>query len=163
LLVLDADGLIKLHRAEVLELIAQEFECVVPPAVYREVVTRGRERHHPDVDDIERIVNSKMTVWSHPIAAGTDAGMGPGETEVLDLLAELYRRSLRPVVVSDDRAFIAILSRMGQAFFLPAVLIVELARSGTLTQGEAAQSLGRLQPFIRDTQYRQAIRDIERL
>ena len=52
-LLIDADGLIKLNRAGVLSQVTASFACLVPRAVFDEVVTEGKARHYEDATAIE--------------------------------------------------------------------------------------------------------------
>lgn len=40
MLILDADGLIKLNRSGLLELVTQSYESLVPAAVFNEAVVK---------------------------------------------------------------------------------------------------------------------------
>ena len=48
MLIFDADGLIKLNRSGVLELVTRNYESLVPTAVFNEAVVRGALRGHED-------------------------------------------------------------------------------------------------------------------
>lgn len=65
-LLLDADALIKLHLAGILEDIAGTFDCIIPEGIFHEVVTRGKQFHHPDAESIGKIIEAGIAVQSSP-------------------------------------------------------------------------------------------------
>jgi len=157
-LLLDADGLIKLNRAGVLIQLAETHPCVIPGAVYDEVVTRGKVHLYPDADAIEAAVAGRVAVM--PVQHGPgepEFGLGAGERGILDLLPQLDDA----FVVSDDRRFLTVLSMRGIAFLTPADMLVVLARQGVLTEAEARAALERLRPAIRTKAYWDARQDLE--
>ncbi len=155
-LLLDADGLIKLHRAGVVGQMVKAFQCTVPEAVYHEVVTRGKERLHRDAEEIEHILGGKAEVVRTQQAQG-ETGLGAGEMAVLTLAVQ----DQSAIVVSDDRRFLALLSARGLRFLTPADLLVVLARQGILVKKEAKKALERLRPMIRAAAFWQAKEDLE--
>ena len=60
--ILDADGLIKLNHAGVLERVAETYSCVIPEAVYDEVVTQGKARRYMDAEAIEVALTQRVQV-----------------------------------------------------------------------------------------------------
>lgn len=155
-LLLDADGLIKLHRAGVLGQMVNAFRCTVPEAVYHEVVTRGKERLHQDAEEIEHILGEEVEVIRTEQAYG-ETGLGAGEMAVLTLAVQ-YQNA---IVVSDDRRFLALLTVRGLRFLTPADLLVVLARRRILTKGEAQKALERLRPMVRAVAFWEAREELE--
>jgi hypothetical protein len=158
-LLLDADGLIRLHRAGVLTGALSTFIAVVPQAVYDEVVARGKARLHGDAEAIEDALRkSSAEIGPKGDPEVPVAGLGAGELAILGLLAT--ERDL--VVVSDDRRFLAVLRDRGHRFLTPTDVLLLLWQRGALTQSEASQVLDRLRPSIRTPAYWEARQDIER-
>ena len=155
-LLLDADGLIKLHRAGVLGRMVKAFRCTVPEAVYHEVVTRGKERLHQDAEEIEHILGEEVEVVRIEQAHG-EMGLGAGEMAVLTLAVQ-YQSA---IVVSDDRRFLATLTVRGLRFLTPTDLLVVLASQGILDKEEAKKALERLRPMVRAAAFWQAKDDLE--
>lgn len=155
-LLLDADGLIKLHRAGVLNLVAEAFTCTVPEAVFHEVVTRGKERLHQDAEEIERIISEVVEV-ARTEQEQAEPGLGAGEMAVLVLSVQ----GQDAIVVSDDRRFLSLLSARGLPFLTPADLLAVLANQKALTRAEAREALEQLRPMIRAAAYWEAREDLE--
>ena len=156
-LLLDADGLIKLHRAGVLMHVVRAFACSVPLTVYEEVVTRGKARLHQDAEAIESVLADRVTVLAVERHENPEPGLGAGELGILSLLSQ----ERGATVVSDDRRFLTALTREGAAFLTPADMIVVLVRRGILTRDEAREALDRLRPMIRVAAYWDARQDLE--
>lgn len=158
-LLLDADGLIKLHRAGVLAVAVRTFNCVVPQAVYEEVVVRGRARLHDDAEAIEAILGgSSVVVRTEPYLQQLEIGLGAGELGILGLLPG----EQNAVVVSDDRRFLAVLKSRGVRFLTPADILPLLWRRAALTQAQAREALERLRPSIRLAAYWDTRQDLDR-
>ena len=155
-LLLDADGLIKLHHAGVVGRMVRAFRCTVPEAVYHEVVTRGKERLHQDAEEIEQILGEEAKVVRTEQVYG-ETGLGAGEMAVLTLAVQ----DQDAIVVSDDRRFLALLTARRLRFLTPADLLVVLARQRILTKGEACKALERLRPMVRAAAYWEAKEDLE--
>lgn len=158
-IVLDADGLIKLSQAGVLEHVAQAFQCVIPDAVYHEAVTKARERQYRDAEEIERVVKSAMTIQPTATLDMPEFGLGAGETAVLALAAQQEGES---TIVSDDRRFLAFLNRQGVPFLMPSALIAMMAQQGFLTMSDAREILERLRPLIREAAFQRALQELEK-
>lgn len=153
-LLLDADGLIKLHRAGILAQVARLFTCIVPSEVYQEVVTQGKERWYADAREIEDIVNSgAISRLSTPAPQLEAPGLGSGEKGVLGLFSQVEGA----IIVSDDRRFLTLLDQMGISSLTPAALIVLMDQQGHLAMGEARGALERLRPFIRGEGFTKAM------
>lgn len=159
-LLLDADGLIKLHRAGVLAVALKTFDCVVPQAVYEEVVVRGRARLHDDAEAIEAILggSSIVVARTESYLQQLEIGLGAGELGILSLLPG----EQDAVIVSDDRRFLAVLKARGARFLTPADILPLLWRRAALTQAEAREALERLRPSIRLAAYWDARQDLDK-
>lgn len=153
---LDADATIKLHRCGVLANLVGAFSCTMPQAVYDEVVTMGKARLHQDADSIERTIRGTVTVLPTVKRHEPALGLGAGELGILDLLAE----ETDPLVVSDDRRFLTLLTAQRIPFLTPADMLVLLARRGVLNKTEANEALRRLRPLIRSAAYQDASQDL---
>ena len=154
-LLLDSDGLIKLHRAGVVSHVIRAFDCIIPQTVYDEVVTQGRARLHQDAEALETALSGTVAVVPVHIRR-SESGLGAGELGILSLLAE----TPDAIVVSDDRRFLTVLATQGTPFLTPADMVVVLARRDLLTGDEARQALDRLRPVIRLAAYWDARQDL---
>ncbi|MDO8689797.1 MAG: hypothetical protein Q7R39_07260 [Dehalococcoidia bacterium] len=156
-LLMDADGIIKLHRAGVLAHVIGTFPCTIPQAVYDEVVTRGKATLHQDAEEIETIISGVVSVLPAQRHQQPELSLGAGELAILSAIPQ----DEDSIVVSDDRRFLSILTTRGAEFLTPADMLVVLARRGVLTGTEAGEALERLRPVIRVAAYRDARKDLE--
>lgn len=156
-LLLDADGLIKLHRAGVLQQVVRFFACAVPMTVYDEVVTNGKARLHRDAEAIEGTLAGVIQILPVQVHPQPQSGLGAGELGILSLLSQ----EQESVVVSDDRRFLALLAIRGAPFLTPADVLVVLARRGILNRDAAREALDQLRPAIRLAAYWDARNDLE--
>ena len=168
--VCDADGLIKLAKAGILEAFARRVDLLVAPTVYREAVEEGKARGHPDAWEIEQVLREHGRILQPPRGGRTrpqtpeapaiealPLGAGERETWVV------FVREKADAVLSDDRGFLHALEAQGIPYLTPAAALVGLARQGTLSRSEALRALERLRPWIRREQYEAARRDLEAL
>ena len=163
-LLFDADALIKLQRSDILEHVARTFDCIIPEAVYHEVVTRGRLFNHSDAEAIDRIIQSGMVVQP-PMGVATpdiaeSIGVDAGEKDVLGLFYS-SPAEVETIIISDDRRFLALLHRLEIPALIPADFIVLMARQGFLVQREARNALEQIRASIRETAYRQVLKELE--
>lgn len=154
---MDADATIKLNRSGVLGSLVRAFPCLMPQAVYEEVVTRGKSRLHRDADDIESIISGVVNVVPTQEREQPETGLGAGELGILDLLSE----QTDAIVVSDDRRFLTVLLARGVPFLTPADVVVLLARRGIVSKANASAALERLRPLIRLAAYHEAREELE--
>jgi len=157
LFLLDADATIKLHRSGILATVVGACPCTMPQAVYDEVVTRGKAWLHQDAEAIEAIIRGAVTVVPTQEREQPETGLGAGELGILDLLAQ----ETDPIVISDDRRFLSLLSLQGFPFLTPADVLVWLAKRGVLRRTEAREALELLRPLIRVAAYHDARHDLE--
>lgn len=130
----------------------------MPQAVYDEVVTRGKVRLHQDAGAIEAIIAGAVTIVPGQTRGQSETGLGIGELGILDLLDQ----ETDPIVVSDDRRFLTVLSMRGIPFLTPTDILVLLAKRSVLSRTEAREALERLRPLIRVAAYYDAREDLER-
>ena len=167
--LLDADALIKLNRAGVLEHVARTFECIVAEAVYHEVVTRGRAFHHPDAEELDRIIRESIAV--QPSVSGASdildsrgmPGVDAGERGVLDVYHSLSAGSAGEdlIIVSDDHRFLALLDHLEIPALVPMDFIVLMVRQGFLSRKEGRNAVEQMRPLIREAAFQRAWQDLE--
>jgi hypothetical protein len=155
-LLLDADALIKLNRAGVLETILEALDCVAPEAVYDEVVTEGRARKYADADVIGEMLSRLCDVVKTRGSETARRGLGRGELAVL----ELANHERDATVVSDDRDFLAVLDSLNLESLMPAGLLVVLARTRTISLQRADDALEKMRGLISVQNYDAARSDL---
>lgn len=133
------------------------YPCTMPQAVHDEVVTQGKARLHQDAEAIEAIIAGAVTIVTTQEREQPETGLGAGEIGILDLLDQ----ETDPIVVSDNRRFLTLLSMRGIPFLTPADILVLLAKGGVLPRREAREALERLRPLIRVAAYHEAREDLE--
>jgi predicted nucleic acid-binding protein len=162
--VLDSDGLIKLAKAGGLGKLMETWDCLIPRAVYEETVQRGKEAAYSDAEEIDQLVRGHVLEppSEHPqaemILAGAES-LGRGEREAL----HLFFVEGADAVISDDRAFLAVLERADLPYLPPALVLVELTRCGGIGIGEAVEVLERMKGLIRPAVYERARENLEAL
>ena len=166
--ILDANALINLYRAEILSLIYLATECIVPAEVYAEAVTNGQMAGYPDSSGIAEIIGP-CTEELMEIPTELD-NMGLGEAAVLTLYVE---RRAEPsnsgdIIVSDDRQFLRRLTRFevrgGEPFFLnTAHFVVDCAEAGRITKSQALSAILRIRSRIPTAFFNSAIHRLELL
>jgi len=163
-LVCDADGLIKMNKAGILEMVARHAEVLLGPEIFREAVEEGKARGYPDAFEIE-LVSKQFTLKRphvHPQADRIlrERELGSGEREAL----QLYLSEEAEAIVSDDQAFLSLLEAHSVPYLTPAAIVVLLAERGILRPLEKAyEALERLRPLIRQEQYRAAYGDLREI
>jgi len=163
LLVCDADGLIKLAKAGLIEVLLGYVEIIVGPQVWREVVEDGMARGHEDAAVVAGHASQmtlappdEVAVASLPESAGR---LGAGEREAWALQVDRSAHA----VVSDDRAFLSLLALAGVPFLTPAAVVVLLLELGVLSQENGRSALERLRPYVRQEQYQLVIDALTKL
>lgn len=161
-IVCDADGLIKMQKAGLLALLAQEAELLIGPQVFQEAVTEGKQRGYADAAALEQLLEAHAIrprpVPAHPRATALlpPGTFGEGERETL----HLYYHAQADGILSDDRGFLTLLTAQQIPFFTPAAALVALGTWGVLAVPEAFAALERLRPLIRQEHYAAAHADV---
>jgi len=140
--VMDADCLIKLTKANLKELVCSAITVVIPYAVRAEVVDNAGP--HPDAEMIRRNIKSRQL-----IVKGEQARYAEGEEAALDL----FQRGAYDALCSDDRRFIRRLRILNIPYITPAVFVAILLKQGRLTMKEAQEKLELLAPYISEDEY----------
>ena len=109
LILIDADALIKLHRAGILEHTSRVFDCIIAQEIYHEVLLKGREFNHSDADEIDKIIQSGIRIESSMIGETQDIAYAPGvDAGEKGLLGLFYSSSTEDeiTIISDDPALL---------------------------------------------------------
>lgn len=93
-IISDASTLILLEKIKLLASILKKDRIIIPPAVYREAVTKGKEKNHPDAFEIgKKIENKSIQVIEVKNKCKineikTNFNLADGESEAIVLLHE---------------------------------------------------------------------------
>jgi hypothetical protein len=156
--VIDADCLIKLNLAGLLSRLVDNFSCVVPKAVYNEVVVEGRAHGHRDADQIDMILTKANIIGAEEAEQlRRSPGLGAGESSVFHVLSNFADAT----AISDDRQFLGVLALLNAPYFSTADIVVYLVRARVVTTAEAYVALEKLRPAINPTDYREALVKLE--
>lgn len=140
--LMDADCLIKLTKANLKELICKNFSVHIPQKVKEEVVDNAKGR--PDADLInENLDKGMLTVCK------SSAHTRKGEDSVFTI----YKTGEFDAICSDDKRFIRRLRLFDIAYVTPAVFIAIMLRNGKIEISEACEKMDLLEPFISDDEY----------
>ena len=80
-----------------------------------------------------------------------------GETQALYLALESEEAA---AIVSDDRRFLGLLSELSVPFLVPSHVILAMARDGFLSARDSKNALDTLRPFIRSSDYVEALEEL---
>lgn len=160
--VLDSDGLIKLAKADTLEVVLKAWDCLVPQAVYVETVERGIRAAYPDALAIRDVLQPQTVRPMVHQPRGTmllqhKRSLGRGEQESL----HLFFRARAHAIISDDAAFVTVLDQAGVPYLPPALVLLELVHHQQLEPRAALEGLERMRALIRPEIYRMARSDLE--
>jgi predicted nucleic acid-binding protein len=119
-------------------LVIAGAQVWIPPAVYREVITRGGTR--PDALEAARLVHASQIHRADATSMGEELEdlqyyhLGPGEREALTLTAHVAEDA---VFVTDDFLALVVAQRLGLPSTLFLDFVVGRARRGELRAAEA--------------------------
>lgn len=165
-IILDSDGLIKLQKAGLLELLASRCDCIIPEAVYKESVVEGKKGLYEDAFLIEEIVHEKIdrieidkpTDEMEEIDKDKIRSLGEGEKEVF----RLYVQEEADAVVSDDRAFLNMLDRSENIeYFTPCNVIQIMYRKEIITKKEALTCMDKIKELVRNDVHKKVTKKIK--
>ena len=155
--MLDSDAWIKLYKSGLLGKVCEAFDCMMTVPVFEEVVLAGMRASYEDASAINALVVQKrarmLPRWGikHHLPV-----IGNGEASVLDACVRLGCAA-----VSDDARFISLLEKRGVAFHTPASLIVGMCLGKIAGRKEAAEALGLLRPWIRESVFQASLKALE--
>jgi predicted nucleic acid-binding protein len=159
-IVADADGLIKLGKSGALGRLLSAAEILVPRSVYREGVEAGKKEMYEDAFELEKVlgeggaevVEDQQDERAEKLLKGVTS-LGAGERAALHVL---FAREA-DAVLTDDRAFLNVLGRVGIRTLTPAAAIVSLFESDRLFRAEAIEALGSIEGLLREEVYEAAM------
>jgi len=162
-IVFDSDGLIKLTKAECLQILLEHFTCSITKEVYEETAIKGMERLYDDAFQIEELVKKgmlnveKMKNNKQAQQILKSSGVGRGEASSL----HLYFNTNARAIISDDRIFLNLLEQNNIPFITPADLIIRLIELNLISKDEAVEALNKLKPYVSKKNYNNAKENLE--
>jgi len=161
-LVVDADCLIKLAKSGVLRRLLERFRCFISDVVYEEVVVRGKSRLYEDaflVDEFvaEGLLKVRSVKRDERVLGMLVRSIGKGEASTLMLFFNLGADA----ILTDDKAFIRILTRHRIPFITSSRVIVRLVKLGVIGRDEGIEALNKLKPYITREDHLAAVRAIK--
>jgi len=161
--VFDSDGVIKLTKSGVIEVVLDRFECFISEDVQRESVTSGIERLYEDAFQIESFIHRKLLTVSEfkedenakSILKDVE-GLGIGEVSTLHLFFNLSASA----IISDDYAFLKLLRRNEIPFIIPTDLVARMAELNILTKESALTALENIKTYVKKDNYQISKRNI---
>ena len=162
-IVFDSDGLIKLTKAECLQILLEHFTCSITKEVYEETALKGMERLYDDAFQIEELVKKgKLNVEKAKNNKQAQqilkySGFGKGEASSLHLFFDTNAMA----IVSDDRAFLNLLEQNNIPFITPADLIIRMYELKLISKNEAMDALNKIKPYVSKNSYNNAKANLE--
>lgn len=140
--VADSSALILLAKCGLLEIVCDQFELIVPPAVTAEVASEDLIKKYPDAALISELVSKGAIMVESPESAGfpLPITLHRGEKDAL-LLAARLEGSL---FATDDGKAIKAARFLRVPFIISPKLIVELFRLKKISFAKARESLEKL-------------------
>jgi predicted nucleic acid-binding protein len=164
LIVLDADGLIKLGKVGLLPYLAESYNCIISEQVFRDAIEEGKKHFYEDVFVLEGYINQQLVkvVTIKPSAKAKKIlhktwSLGEGEKSTLHLF---YNQNALGIV-SDDVAFLNLLDRHSVPYFTPANLISRLVELKKISRQQGLTILEKLKPYIRNSIYKLVKKEME--
>lgn len=154
--VLDSDGLIKLTKASVIEVLAEYRKCVITQEVFNEAVKAGKERFYEDAYIIEDLINRRLLTIKK-VKFTELPELGKGEASSLEIL----KKGKYNAIITDDRKFLKMLEGQNIPFVMPSDVIIALLKRHKITTKKASEALEKIRPFIRKEIYERAKKEVE--
>lgn len=143
-LLMDADCLIKLTKAGLKELVAENATICIPGTVKREVVDAGKIKGCADAFAVEQNLSFGIidVIESHlDYTKGDHASVAFFEKEKYDAVA------------TDDAKLTRHLKAHGIRFILPGLIVYQLQKEGRITSNTAHWALDQLSGFISEDEF----------
>lgn len=148
---MDSDALIKISKADFLDILAQKFDLIITEEVYDETVKEGKKGLYPDAYKIEKLVASgkirMLKATSYIKKKKPKKSFGKGEAS----LYQAYKNGM--LIVSDDLNFWSYVQDENKKILSSAHLVHVLVKKGALKKAEAYSCLEKLRPFVRKEIY----------
>ncbi len=154
-IVLDADGLIKLTKAEIIKDYG--YKLMISNAVFRETVVEGKKRMYNDADKIESLMVDGIIETKKVKEEAMEKNLGKGELSTLDL----FREEKADLIISDDKKFLESLANKGIPFIVPTEFIVSLVNNKKIKKDEGISALKKLKSIVRKENYEEALNALE--
>jgi rRNA-processing protein FCF1 len=139
--VMDADCLIKLTKAQLKESVCAAFTVSLPTAVMGEIMANAAA--HPECVMIQRNLDAGLLAEikdSRSHAKGDDA------------LLEAYGRGPYAAIASDDKRLARKMRLLGLPYITPAVMLLVMVNRKRLSVEEGLSALQRLAPMVSDAE-----------
>lgn len=157
--VLDADGLIKLTKADILEKIVEILNCNISQEVFTESVEEGKKLLFEDAFKIEELIqNKKIKVHATEKKEFSDLdGFGKGERTSLELYYQIHAQA----IISDNQRFLKELEKKQVPFTTPAGILQALYWNKKLNKSETLNALEKMKPLIQSEIYISLKKEVE--
>lgn len=157
-LLTDSDALIKIAKAEFLDVVVHNFDVIITEEVYEEAVREGKKRFYQDAYKIEGLIQErkiKILEGKHYIKnKKPKQNFGRGEISVF----QAYKKN--NTIITDDLSFASYLKSENISCVSSAHIIFVLVKKGKLSKYKAYNYLEKLKPYIRKDVYELVIKDI---
>ena len=150
-IVFDSDGLIKLVKSGIFNMIQQE--CFISEEVYEEAVISGKKGFHDDAHQIEQYIQEKRIKVKNAERIKDMHGLGKGEISAL----ALFETIRADAIVSDDAKFLALLEQERIPFVVPTEVIVALVIHKHITEIQGVEALYKIKKLVRKENYESAL------
>lgn len=168
-IILDANSLINLHKADLLVVVYSQQNCVITAEVYAEVVSRGISAGHRDAYEIADIIGLNTSAPTEILPEMAQFGIGEASVLSQYVARQTGENAGADLIVSDDRQFLSYLSRRAAQHgseiphLTTAGFIAGAGLSGSLDKAEALAALERIRGLTRETDYQVARQLLETL
>lgn len=142
LIVVDASSLILLTRVDLMAMVLEEFQVMVPERVYEECVNQGTLRRFPDALAIQQWTHDKkleirkVDVRKHKFLHKVNQG----EQEAIALSLEVPES----VLLTDDGNAVKIARYLKKAFIISPLVVLDLYRLEKIPYETARKSIEKL-------------------
>lgn len=164
LIILDADGLIKVGKIGLFSLLAERYNCIISREVFKEAIERGKKYFHEDAFILESFINqgtmkimrTKQNLKAKKLLQKAQS-LGEGEESSLHLFYDQNALG----IVSDDVAFLNLLDKYNVPYITPANLIPRLVELKKIFKQQGLTMIEKLKPYIRESIYKLVKKEIE--
>ncbi len=143
-LLMDADCLIKLTKAGLKELIAENADISIPETVKREVVDAGKTKGCADAFAVEQNIEfGIIDVIESPL----------DYTKGDHALVAFFKNEKYDAVATDDAKLTRNLKAHGIRFILPGLIVYQLRKEGRVNSITTLWALDQLAEFISEDEF----------